>query len=342
MDKKIILAVAGSGKTKHIIDQLNLNSKSLIVTYTNNNLRTLRTRISDKFGCLPDNIYLYSYFTFLYSFCYMPFLSLKYKTRGINYEANPNKWLKQTDLTYYFDNYGRIYSNRIAKFLAEQNVLEDINKRLVKYFDILYVDEIQDLAGHDFNFFKAISQANLHVTVVGDFFQHTFDTSRDGNVNASLHENYEKYIEVFRNMGFAVDTNSLKASHRCSPTVCGFVTNSLGIEMHSARNDSTNVCLVDEQGLADEIFKDENIIKLFYREHFKYECYSKNWGDCKGEDAYEDVCVVLNKTTFNLYKKNKLHELPALSKNKLYVACSRARRNVYLLPEEKYQKYKAI
>jgi DNA helicase-2/ATP-dependent DNA helicase PcrA len=45
MDKEVIFAVAGSGKTKYIIDALSLDERSLIVTYTNNNLRTLRRRI---------------------------------------------------------------------------------------------------------------------------------------------------------------------------------------------------------------------------------------------------------------------------------------------------------
>ena len=34
MDKKVIFAVAGSGKTKYIVDELSLDKRSLIVTYT--------------------------------------------------------------------------------------------------------------------------------------------------------------------------------------------------------------------------------------------------------------------------------------------------------------------
>jgi DNA helicase-2/ATP-dependent DNA helicase PcrA len=76
MDKKVILAVAGSGKTSLVIESLDLDRRALLITYTENNLRTLRRRIIKKFGSFPDNIKLYSYFTFLYSFCYKPFLAL--------------------------------------------------------------------------------------------------------------------------------------------------------------------------------------------------------------------------------------------------------------------------
>jgi DNA helicase-2/ATP-dependent DNA helicase PcrA len=340
MDKKVIFAVAGSGKTKYIVDELSLDKRPLIVTYTNNNLKTLRMRISRKFGYFPSNIYVYSYFTFLYSFCYRPFLSHKFKTRGINYEANLNRGLRLTDRRYFFDGYGRIYSNRIAKFLEVQGVLGDINLRLSKYFDTLFIDEVQDLAGHDFNLLRSISQANLGIIAVGDFYQHTFDTSRDGNVNASLHDNYEMYQEKFKDIGFTVDTESLTASYRCSPAVCEFISNGVGVGMSSARNDNTNIHLVEKQEQADEIFHSRYMIKLFYREHFKYECYSRNWGECKGEDGHSDVCVVLNKTTLDKFRKNKLSELAPQTKNKFYVACSRARGDLYFVPENFYEKYK--
>ena len=317
MDKEVIFAVAGSGKTKYIIDALSLGKRSLIVTYTNNNLRTLRRRILGKFGYFPDNIFVSSYFTFLYSFCYRPFLSQKFKTRGINYKSNPNKGLRLTDPRYFFDSYRRIYGNRIAKFLDVQGILGDINLRLSKYFDTLLIDEVQDLAGHDFNLLKGISKANLSIIAVGDFYQHTFDTSRDGNVNSSLHDDYDLYKGKFEDMGFSVDTESLIASHRCSPNICDFISKDIGVEMSSARNDNTSIYLIEKQEQADEIFNNRHMVKLFYREHYKYECYSRNWGESKGEDGHSDVCVVLNKTTLDKFRKNKLIELSSQTKSKL-------------------------
>src|SRR5690349_14321215 len=100
MDKRVIFAVAGSGKTTLIINQLTLDNRSLIVTYTNNNVENLRQSIITKFGYFPPNITLLPYFTFLYSFCYQPFLSYKHKTKGITYERNPNKYANSKDRHY--------------------------------------------------------------------------------------------------------------------------------------------------------------------------------------------------------------------------------------------------
>ncbi len=220
MDKRVIFAVAGSGKTTYILNQLTLNSRSLIITYTNNNIKNLRIGIIERFGFFPDNITLLPYFTFLYSFCYKPFLSYKYKTKGINYKPNPNRYAKQKDLNYYIDNNKRIYSNRISKILENTGELGNINSRLEKYYDNLFVDEIQDFSGNDFNLLKAITKANINILFVGDFYQHSFDTSRDGIVNKSLHDNFEDYKKKFSSMGLSIDTATLSNSYRCSPSVC--------------------------------------------------------------------------------------------------------------------------
>ncbi len=46
MDKKVIFAVAGSGKTTYIVNTLSDSKKSLIVTYTTANYENLRKKIT--------------------------------------------------------------------------------------------------------------------------------------------------------------------------------------------------------------------------------------------------------------------------------------------------------
>lgn len=194
------------------------------------------------------------------------------------------------------------------------------------------IDEIQDFAANDFNLLKVISKASLNQLYVGDFFQHTFDTGRDGNVNSSLHDNFEKYKLAFQKMGLNIDSNTLSKSYRCSPTVCKFISDKLKINIESHRIDTTDIKLIDNSDFAMTIFNNPNIVKLFYKEHYKYNCFSRNWGDSKGEDRYFDVCIVINKTTLNYLDKNKLNQLAPTTKNKLYVALSRTKNNLFLIP----------
>lgn len=340
MDKVIILAVAGSGKTTHIIQQLNLEKRSLIITYTHSNIKNLKDAILKKFKCFPDNITLMPYFSFLYSFCLRPLLPNNLSVRGISYEENQNRYLKQTNLKYFFDGNKRAYSNRIGKLLKIMNLLDDVNERIVKYYDNMFIDEIQDFAGHDFNLIMSIAKTNIDMMFVGDFYQHTFDTSRDGNTNKYLHNDLDNYKDRFKSSSIKVDSGILNNSYRCSPTVCNFITDNIGIEIYSHKDSATKIEILETLEDADKIFNDKSVVKLFLQKYYEYGCYSKNWGDCKGENKYHNVCVVLNKTTLNLFRKGKLNELKPQTKNKLYVACSRANNDLFFVSDEFYKKYK--
>jgi hypothetical protein len=342
MDKKLILAVAGSGKTSYIINELNLEKRFLLITYTINNTKNIREEIIKKFGYFPKNIELYSYYPFLYSFCFKPFLSYKIKVKGIYWDAPPGhtKKLRRSSIDYYLSPSRRLYHNRIARMLEEAKIFGEINERLAKYYDYLFIDEVQDFGGHDFSLLKSMVNANITLLFVGDFFQHTFDTSRDGSINSGLHDNFERYKQIFKNTGMSIDLTLLEKSYRCSLTVCEFITKNLGIDIKSHRTDITSVELIEDQSKAEEIFKDNEVVKLFYQESYRYRCYSKNWGDCKGENCYNDVCVVLNPTTYKLFKEGKLINLAGITKNKFYVACSRSKRNLYFTSEELVKKFK--
>lgn len=342
MGKSLILAVAGSGKTTLIVEKLNLEERFLLITYTINNTRNLKEAIVKKFGYLPENISLYSYYNFLYSFCFRPFLSYELKPKGIFWDFTPvftNK-LPLNNLSRYMTKGGLLYHNRIAKLLEQYNVLEEINQRLSKYYDHLLIDEVQDFAGHDFNLLKSICQSKTEIILVGDFYQHTFDTSRDGNTNANLHSDYDKYQKLFEKSKVNPNTKYLNKSYRCTKSVCNFITEKIGIDIQSHKETDSTVIYVDDKEEIENLFLDNNIVKLFYRENYKYDCYSRNWGDCKGENHYYDVCVVLNKTTMDNFMKGELTELKPVTKNKLYVACSRANNNLYLISEEKIKHHK--
>ncbi len=333
MDKRIILAVAGSGKTRHIIETLDLEHRSLIVTYTNNNFYNIKSRIIQKFGYLPDNIYLFSYFSFLYSFCFKTFLLNKTRAKGIRFDPCVNRFARGDRR--YIDGNNRVYLNRLSKLIIEKGVADSVSARLSKYFDAVLFDEIQDFAGNDFNFLPLIINANCDVLFVGDFYQHTFDTSRDGNTNAHLHKQLEGYLKKARDMGLTTDSDTLDSSYRCSPSVCKFVEDNLGIAIGSNRDDGTEIQHMELAEDISEVFDDNNIVKLFYQSRSKYPCFGSNWGESKGEDRYNDVCVVLNKKTYKLFTENKLADLNPMTRNKLYVAITRTRGRLIFISEER-------
>lgn len=336
MDKRIILSVAGSGKSSFIIDQLNHIERALVITYTKNNYENLRKRVINKFGgTIPNSIKIYTYFDFLYNFCYKPYLYFKTSAKGINWDIPPDYTLrfKRDNLKFYMDRSRRLYHNRIAKFLEVTSSYDKINRRIEKYFDYLFIDEVQDFGGHDFNLLMNIVNANVRLYLVGDFYQHTFETSKDGNVNSTLYSDLDKYKKRLDSKGISVDCCTLNNSYRCSPSVCKFVEVNLNIAISSHRQEDTKVELVENSERVKQLFLCNDTVKLFYQNHHKYPCFSENWGASKGIDNYQDVCIVLNKSTHDLFKKNRLSQMNEKTKNKFYVACTRARGNLYFIPE---------
>lgn len=337
MDKRVIFAVAGAGKTTYIANRLSRGKRSLIITYTNANYNNLRKKIIDKFnGEWPENIELMKYFSFLYKFCYRPFLSDRVKAKGIIYEPNSNIYLKESDSEYYITPNRYLYSNRLAKLLIKMQVVDLLKERLIKYFDEFIIDEVQDLAGRDFELLEHLMTVKMDTLFVGDFYQHTYDTSRDGNFYKKLFDNKSSYEKRYVDREIIPDNYTLTKSYRCSPQVCEYVKSNLGIDIgsHRERKSDSTIELVDDKSRAYHILNDSNIVKLHYNNSADYGFGHRNWGDVKGVDSFYDVCVVLNKTTSKFMRNNKLMELTPSTRNKLYVAITRARGNVYLIEDK--------
>ena len=342
MDKRVIFAVAGAGKTTYIVDKLDLNRRFILITYTDNNIYNLRDKIVTRFGYIPNNITIFSYYTFLHSYCYKPFLSMKLRTKGIDFKTPPIFTMKKkrSDLAYYLSSQNRLYHNRIAKLLEVKEVIEDIKRRLEKYCDALFVDEVQDFGGEDFNFLMAISKANTQMLYVGDFFQYTYATSHNGATNKNLHNEYNAYKKRFDKAGLLVDTTTLSKSYRCSENLCEFIRQQIGIEIYSHIDTVSTIHSVGDQVMADQLHFCKNTVKLFWESHQKYDCYSSNWGLSKGLDHYKDVCVVLTKAADKALKEGNISTGSPITRNKLYVACTRARGNLFLSPESFFRKHK--
>lgn len=110
------------------------------------------------------------YFPFLYQFCYKPFLADIIRAKGITYNDPPPR-IPNTKRAYYISPQGYFYSNRLAYYFEKKDVIEDIKYRITKYFDEFVVDEVQDIAGRDFNFLELLMLMDTDMLFVGDFYQ---------------------------------------------------------------------------------------------------------------------------------------------------------------------------
>lgn len=327
--KRLIHAVAGSGKTRTIIDDLNINKRNLIITYTTTNQEEIRKRIIDKFGELPSRIHVFGVFEFLYSFCLKPYYDKK--LMGIDFNYKPNSRFDRSTF-----NGKRVIHSRLSNFLLNESNINYL-ERIDNFFDCIYIDEVQDFESYDFDWVKSLSNLNSKVWLLGDFYQKTYSTSRNGNKGSGIHKDINRWVKELEY--FELDRTSLIKSYRCTSEVCKFVNAEIGIDIHhnEINNKNSIIKFVDEKNEIDFIMTNDGIKKLFYQESYKYNCNGQNWGESKGGE-FSDVCVILNPTTLSHYKNRQLSTLK--SKNKFYVACTRTKGNLYFIPQDLIQKYK--
>ena len=332
MGKEVIFSVAGSGKTSYLIEKLNTVTRTLIVVYTKANFENIQKRIIRKFGYIPSNIACYTYFSFLFSWGIKPFNIPNYKKiKRINFDNKaPQKISKGNP--HYFLLKDSIYHHRLYDFIEEKSLARKLISRIERFFDEVLIDEVQDYAGNDFDFLMSLSYSSvLSITVVGDFYQHIYDTSRNGSKNKNLHKSFEKYRKQFTKF----TPRQLNVCYRCPEAVCRFISENLGLHLvHNPNNDKQvdYPRLIESPQMIKLIIEDERIPKLVYANSETFDCWTITWGKSKGLE-YEDVCVVLNKTTASLYKQGKLLQLASKTLNKFYVACSRSKGNLYFIEE---------
>ena len=345
-NKRLIHAVAGSGKTTKIIESIDPQKRNLILTYTETNQNTIRAKLIDKFGYIPESTFIFGVFEFLYSFCLVPYLGKRPK--GINFDYKTQGKIDNNSI----DTTGRIIQNQLSKSLMRGELIYKKNnipfdnsylERIDKFFDCIYVDECQDFASDDFDWLLSLSNLNAEVSLLGDFYQKTFSTSRRGNKGKGVHSNFDNWMKVISDSGFEIDLSSLSKSYRCPKIVCDFIVEKLSIEISSQLEEkySAQITLIDSQDKIESIMTDDNVMKLFYQKSYDYDCKSQNWGDSKGSE-YDNVCVVLNPTTYKLFAADRLNELSSQTKSKFYVACTRTRGNLYFVNQSDLEKYKRI
>ncbi len=341
--KKALLAVAGSGKTSFLVNALSPERRNLLLTYTVNNTETLKDMISRKFSGIPEKTVVMTWFSFLFNFLIKPFRvdnvpSIRHLL-FLNGNELPAYGL--TGRTRFMSSDGGLYHCRAFNFAQKYIGDQKLFGRIRQFFDAIFIDEVQDFAGYDFDFIEMIGKTDAEVTLAGDYFQHTFDTSRDGNKNQGLHKDLNSF-RTRLSTWYEIDDRTLAASRRCTQQVCDFISSRIGIAMTSARSESGLAPqLLSEPEEIDAMMADSSIAKLFYDKSGRYQCAGacRNWGECKGM-SFDRVCVVLNKKTFALFKNNMLSKLLPQPRHKFYVACSRTRGELFFVSDADIVAYK--
>jgi DNA helicase-2/ATP-dependent DNA helicase PcrA len=226
---KVIIAAAGSGKTTYLVNEaLKIKDNNIIITtFTIENEKEIYNKMIKANKCIPGNIKIQTWFSFLIQHGARPFRKNFYDDdiNGLKLEGGRSApYINETDIKrHYFTDNKRIYSDKLAKFTIKCNEENDgaVINRLSRIYSYIYIDEAQDLAGDDLEFLKLLFKSSINVLLVCDPRQGTFSTN-----NSAKNKQYSKsnILKFFDDNYKLIDKDdiSLNTNYRCVSSICEF------------------------------------------------------------------------------------------------------------------------
>ena len=355
MDKKLVMAVAGSGKTYLICNSIDPEKRNLLLAFTHENIKNIHRELLERFHAIPENTIVSTFHGFLFGDCIQPYHRLicglygaqPFSCEGVMFLPPPKPmngteynvmYVKDNRLKHYIPR-KKYYCSLMAKLILKNSgaLLPAVLNRTNKFYDAIFIDEYQDYRNEEYELLSAIIQGfNGDVLLAGDYYQHS--VSGDNNSGkpfgtAKKPVNYQDYKKTIMKLGLAIDETTLRKSRRCSKAVCEFVKSKLGVEIESHNDHDGDVVVISDVAEAEQILNDDSICKLLLRESGNYCFACFNWSYSKG-DTYPKTCVILTEDASSLMDDSfRCERMAPTTRNKLYVALTRSETTVYLMPK---------
>lgn len=364
MARNLLLASAGAGKTKLVAEKALAHAtggdKVLLLTYTINNQAELVRHICSLKRVHPKDVVVKGWFSFLLEDMVRPYQRciLPERVSGIVLNAS-NPHLKDGKF---------VISGRKEKVEGEYNPLHFVTKsdnsaytyflaklaarihketggksaeRLACIYRAVFIDEVQDLVGWDFDVMQAIAKTNIDTfECVGDFRQTVYSTSD----TSKLPKRDAEKLAKFEEMGFTVE--HLSISWRCIQSICDLADRLHANDGHYTLTKS-RVCTIppefaEHQGvfavpasrIEDYLARYNNTVILRWnRLSKKIICQGRtayNFGEAKGLGFDRVLILTTDKHAKFLSGDHSafLDDDTDDARNKLYVGITRARYSV--------------
>jgi DNA helicase-2/ATP-dependent DNA helicase PcrA len=336
---EFIIASAGSRKTTLLVERaLTLeNQRVLITTYTNENLDQIRAYLSSKRGCLPKNISVMSWYTFLLQEGVRPYQNLMTshrRIRSILFEALSKRaqFTKKTDIdNYYFTSGHNIYRDRTADFVARCDEVSNhlVTKRLEKIFGHILIDEFQDLAGADLDVVRLLLNSSIGVVTACDPRQATFSTNRSPKNFKYKGSKIVDWIMEQESLGL-LSTIERTECYRSNQQICDFAdalypTMPKTISKNTKVTGHDGIFKISTKEVPDYVQKYVPTTLRYSKKTSTMDLRAMNIGLSKGR-TYDHVLIFPTEGMANYLETKDLAKAGDLAK--LYVAVTRAKYSV--------------
>ena len=338
MPNEIIVTAAGGGKTTRIVRRAAADPRrAALVTYTTNNVQEIRGRFYEIGAAIPIHVEIWSWYRFLLYDLVRPYQMSLVNRRidGVHFvEGRSALYAKKSDIGRYFlSTDGRlIYSDKISEFVLMLNQASGgaVIARLAQRFSVIYVDEIQDMAGWDLELLELLLRSSINIVLVGDHRQATFRTN-----NAPKNKAFAgvKVIEKFRAWEKAKLAKLVfeRETHRCHQLIAdladAFFPTEPSTISKNGRDTGHDGVFVIRRDLVDRYVSrfHPQVLRLDRKTHCN-DFQALNFGDSKGM-TFDRVLIFPHKSGQEWLKSGDFRQV-AGSLAKLYVGVTRARYSV--------------
>lgn len=225
---RAILASAGSGKTTTIVCEAGgaIDTRSQLITYTNNGRSELSDKAYSMFGSIPPHIRISTWYAFILQHFIRPYQAHLHGTRvsTINFKRGRTaRYIKRGQTSYSFSSPDRLRLDKVtdfACFLIEKTKGLPV-VRFLEICDHLYIDEAQDLSGYDLELIEILLSAGLRVTLIGDCRQATYTTNDSPKNKAFTGAKIVRKFESWQKAGL-LEIEHQAYSYRCIQPICDF------------------------------------------------------------------------------------------------------------------------
>ncbi len=342
---RMYLAAAGSGKTTFLLNMAAESShRFLYTTFTDENADVAKAMLVQKHGCIPPNVTILPWFSFLLEHGVRPFQGAagfgSVEFVGVDLSERVKNYNKRPTLGYYCNSSNSVYPSKLPELALHCDNCSNgaVMARLNSLFDFILIDEAQDLAGYDFDFVERLLNSGIDVRICGDERQSTYRTNRSRkHRNKSLEQFLVENNLVAK---CPIDRDSLNDSHRCCKAIIEFA-NRLYPDLQQTRSiarieDSVHsgVWIVPEslvQEYADRfnpiVLRDKSTTKTISGQ------IAINFGKSKGR-TYNDVLIYPVNPVLK-WLSNSSKELADQTRSRFYVAVTRARCSAGIVVPDK-------
>lgn len=357
MGNKLIIAAAGSGKTTFLVNQAIAiqDKKVLITTFTEANEQEIIKKFIDLNGCIPPNVTVQTWFSFLIQHGVRPYQSVIYDRRVTGLKLVNTKsgfkgswrgrpiYFGEDDIPqYYFTRDMQIYSDKLSKFVCKANELTSglVVNRLSRVYPHIFIDEVQDLAGFDLEFVRLMLASETNVVMVGDPRQVTYHTHDEAKYKKYSDGKIEEFIIAeCKKYDVEIDKKTLNITFRNKKDICTLANQVFSEYEPCGYQDQT---ATDHDGV---FFVNPSDVNLYLRKYHPVQLRDKatvtvspdysvyNFGESKGL-TFSRILIYPTQPMINWIVDRK-KDLKFQSRSKLYVAITRARHSVGIVFDNK-------